>query len=213
MSDSSEEQMKDENKRLQELEGIINNSRGYGNIPRRICIPLFSVGEMAIHKAMEVVESVGADVRLTDAVSLLGAAQTRVADFIDKTYTDLGLVVPLRDKDGNLVQSEKSKCVEKDAESVKRIKDQITNSKNLIPGTAYVELFSDDVNQLIGVLKTIIDVAITNEHQSPCVKSLIQREVWLFADSVSKSPQYLQLINVTRGMSSIPPGEPAVNVS
>ena len=39
--------------------------------------------ELAIRAAIIAVEDVGADIRLTQAVTLLSAAQTRLADFID----------------------------------------------------------------------------------------------------------------------------------
>ena len=39
--------------------------------------------ELAILKAVESVEQMPADVRLTDAVNLLGQARAKVADFVD----------------------------------------------------------------------------------------------------------------------------------
>ena len=42
-----------------------------------------SSGELAIRAAIHAVEDMGADVRLTDAVVLLGEAQSKVADFVD----------------------------------------------------------------------------------------------------------------------------------
>lgn len=41
--------------------------------------------EHAIYDAIQVVESMGADTRLTDAVILLGKAKDRVAAFVDGT--------------------------------------------------------------------------------------------------------------------------------
>ncbi len=52
--------------------------------PRRIRIDLMTPAELAIRAAIIAVEEVGADIRLTQAVSLLSAAQTRLADFIDR---------------------------------------------------------------------------------------------------------------------------------
>lgn len=52
-------------------------------IPRRIRLDLSTPGELAIRAAVGIVESMGADVRLTDAVVLLGAARERVADYVD----------------------------------------------------------------------------------------------------------------------------------
>lgn len=43
----------------------------------------WSPGERAIHDAVQVVEAMGADPRLTDAVVLLQAARDSVADYMD----------------------------------------------------------------------------------------------------------------------------------
>lgn len=53
------------------------------DIPRRAQLNLLTPAEQAIYDAMAVVESMPADVRLTDAVVLLGAARHSVADFVD----------------------------------------------------------------------------------------------------------------------------------
>ena len=52
-------------------------------IPRRAQIQQWTPAEKAIYDAMQAVESMAADVRLTDAVTLLGAAMDSVADYID----------------------------------------------------------------------------------------------------------------------------------
>jgi hypothetical protein len=52
-------------------------------IPRRCDMSRWSVQERAIDRAVRSVELMGADVRLTDAVVLLGAARDSVADYID----------------------------------------------------------------------------------------------------------------------------------
>ncbi len=52
-------------------------------IPRRCCIDLACPAEAAIRIAMMKVEEMGADVRLTNAVDLLGKALDQVADFVD----------------------------------------------------------------------------------------------------------------------------------
>lgn len=52
-------------------------------IPRRICVDRMTPAELAIRKAILEVELMAADTRLTDAVILLGQAQSKVADFID----------------------------------------------------------------------------------------------------------------------------------
>jgi len=53
------------------------------DIPRRCYVDKMTPGELAIREAIRVVESLGADVRLTKAVMLLVEAQDKVADFID----------------------------------------------------------------------------------------------------------------------------------
>jgi len=53
------------------------------DFPRRIQMLKWCPAEKAIYDAMQVVEGMAADVRLTDAVVLLGKARDRVADFID----------------------------------------------------------------------------------------------------------------------------------
>lgn len=55
----------------------------HNDIPRRARVDKWSPAEVAIAAAMHAVESAGADVRLTDAVVLLGAAKDSVADFVD----------------------------------------------------------------------------------------------------------------------------------
>ncbi len=50
---------------------------------RRCRIDLASPGETAIRAAMQAVESMGADLRLTDAMVHLGRALDSVADFVD----------------------------------------------------------------------------------------------------------------------------------
>lgn len=52
-------------------------------IPRRIRLDQNTPAELAIRAALHAVEAAGADVRLTDAVVLLGAALDSVADFVD----------------------------------------------------------------------------------------------------------------------------------
>jgi hypothetical protein len=52
-------------------------------IPRRARLDLFTPAERAIYDAVQAVEAVGADVRLTDAVILLQAARDSVADYVD----------------------------------------------------------------------------------------------------------------------------------
>jgi len=52
-------------------------------VPRRIDMLRWTPAERAIYEAIQAVEALPPDVRLTDAVILLGQAQTKVADFVD----------------------------------------------------------------------------------------------------------------------------------
>lgn len=54
-----------------------------GEIPRRARVDQWSLGERAIQDAVDRVEEMGADIRLTQAVILLGEARDKVADFVD----------------------------------------------------------------------------------------------------------------------------------
>lgn len=53
------------------------------DIPRRIQVENMTPAELAIRAARAEVEQGEADVRLTDAVVLLNAAQDAVADYVD----------------------------------------------------------------------------------------------------------------------------------
>ena len=53
------------------------------DFPRRSHMQQWCEAEHKIRDAMLAVENMGADIRLTDAVCLLGAARDRVADFVD----------------------------------------------------------------------------------------------------------------------------------
>lgn len=50
---------------------------------RRICVDRLTPAELAIRAAVEAVEALPGDVRLTDAVALLGKARESVADYVD----------------------------------------------------------------------------------------------------------------------------------
>jgi hypothetical protein len=53
------------------------------DIPRRIRVDLMTPAELAIRNAVAEVEKAGCDPWLTDAVVLLGKAQSKVADYVD----------------------------------------------------------------------------------------------------------------------------------
>lgn len=59
------------------------------DIPRRNKIDLYSDAELAIHKAMEEVEKLGASESLTNAIVKLNEAKNLVADFIDNKEAKL----------------------------------------------------------------------------------------------------------------------------
>ncbi len=58
-------------------------------IPRRNRIDLFTPAEKAIYDAIQEVEKMPADVRLTEATILLDKARAKVADFIDNVPVDI----------------------------------------------------------------------------------------------------------------------------
>lgn len=69
-------------------------------IPRRIQLDRFTPAERAIYDAVQAVEAMAADVRLTDAVILLQAARDSVADYIDniwpsRRYVSAGEAIPV----------------------------------------------------------------------------------------------------------------------
>jgi hypothetical protein len=55
------------------------------DFPRRVNMSKWTPAERAINDAIQAVEAMPADERLTNAVMLLGAAQEKVADFVDAT--------------------------------------------------------------------------------------------------------------------------------
>lgn len=52
-------------------------------IPRRNRLDLNTPAEKAIYNAMQEVEKLGANVKLTEAVALLGKAKNLVGDYVD----------------------------------------------------------------------------------------------------------------------------------
>jgi L-asparaginase II len=52
-------------------------------LPRRVYVDLYTPAEKAIHDAMSAVEALPASVHLTEAVTLLGKAKDKVADYVD----------------------------------------------------------------------------------------------------------------------------------
>lgn len=52
-------------------------------VPRRICKSYWTPAEQAVQDAVDLVERLGADVRLTEAVNLLAAARAKIADYVE----------------------------------------------------------------------------------------------------------------------------------
>lgn len=52
-------------------------------IPRRIRLDLMTPAEKSIYDAMQAVEKLEADIRLTEAVTLLSKAKDLVSDYVD----------------------------------------------------------------------------------------------------------------------------------
>lgn len=57
------------------------------NIPRRINILENTPAELAIRNAINEVEKVGADIKLTQSVILLSEALNKLSDYIDESLT------------------------------------------------------------------------------------------------------------------------------
>jgi len=72
---------------LPEVRQLVRQGRtkhmGESEIPRRARMDQWTPAEKAIQAAIDVVESMPADGRLTDAVIFLGKARERVADYVD----------------------------------------------------------------------------------------------------------------------------------
>lgn len=56
---------------------------GARELPRRMYLDRLVPAELAIVEAMSKVENMGADIKLTEAIVLLGQANDKVADFVD----------------------------------------------------------------------------------------------------------------------------------
>ena len=54
-------------------------------IPRRAYLDRLIPAERSIYDAIQLVEALGADVRLTDVVVRLGEAKDKLADYVDDT--------------------------------------------------------------------------------------------------------------------------------
>jgi hypothetical protein len=59
------------------------SNHGEFNFPRRNCIDANHAAELAIRAAIDAVEGLGADPLLTDAITKLGEAKDRVADWLE----------------------------------------------------------------------------------------------------------------------------------
>lgn len=59
--------------------------------PRRSCIYLFTPAEKAVYDAIQTVENVGADIRLTEAIVLLSQVREKLADYFDEQIGNTSL--------------------------------------------------------------------------------------------------------------------------
>lgn len=86
-------------------------------IPRRARIDKFTPAEKAIYDAVQIVEEMGADVLLTDAVILLQQARDKVADFVDRPKNTIMITRTVEDG----TKHGKRECVEMTEEELKAI--------------------------------------------------------------------------------------------
>ena len=63
---------------------LMNEKKSETNFPRRNRLDLNTKVELSISNAIDEVEKIGADVRLTDAVIKLSEAKDLVSDFVDE---------------------------------------------------------------------------------------------------------------------------------
>ena len=65
---------------------------------RRIRLDLMTPAELGIYNVSQEVEKIGADLRLTEAITLLGYARKLVADYVDDYLQDTNICVHSRDE-------------------------------------------------------------------------------------------------------------------
>jgi hypothetical protein len=154
------------------------------DFPRRSCIAEYSSGELAISQAVGVVETMGADIRLTNAIVLLGKAKDEVANFVDG------------------VESSVTQCdvVKKDEippkllrESVRLVLEQEKQIPSPAPGYIFISIDYNQINKLVGRLKTIADAIGLAAEQNKAVKDLLLKEVWNWVNnSFNQTPQKIK---------------------
>ena len=71
-------------KSLEEAISVLKINTNIQTFPRKSCINLLTKPEKIIYDAVQEVENIGADERLTKAIILLGEAQDLVSDFINE---------------------------------------------------------------------------------------------------------------------------------
>lgn len=123
-------------------------------IPRRNRIELFTPAEKVIYEAMQEVEKLSADVRLTEAVVLLEKAQNKVADFVDANLVG--------DMQTPLTQSQFSNaarmisCIEDHA-----IKIKCVDELNAFSGSSTEDIVNRKIYmELSDVMKAVINISI-----------------------------------------------------
>lgn len=68
----------------EELKKATENMKVTDSIPRRIRLDLMVPAELAIYNAVQEVEKLGADTRLTEIVVMLDQAKDLVSDYVDE---------------------------------------------------------------------------------------------------------------------------------
>lgn len=90
-----------ETKRVKDRINNFNRNIMENGVPRRMRLDLATPAELAIYNAMQEVEKLPADERLTKAVVLLGQAKEWVADYVDNDNSCIARDVFVAPSDGN----------------------------------------------------------------------------------------------------------------
>lgn len=100
------------------------------DIPRRARVDQWTPVEKTINEAVQSVERVGAHPWLTEAVTLLQAAQSKVADYIDREMQKVDIERLKKFYSVSTLED----LVTKQADHVKRLQSKLPQQRNEIPG-------------------------------------------------------------------------------
>ena len=120
-------------------EGCVMSESGW-DIPRRARIDRWVPAEQAIQDAVEAVEALPADERLTKAVTLLGEARHAVADYVDGVAAyDVYLASTRQERDGG-ARGEGAAMSEESPErqALRRLRDGVLAQSQREIGRAHV---------------------------------------------------------------------------